>query len=852
MVSQITAPLHRRLSLTAGVNDVGSSRLGRLFGGRAGIGHGDRKSKEPMTRRVFVLFGVWMVVWALCLAPAAAAGPAQEEEAAAEPSPVAAHETLLQRYCLTCHNERLAARGTVPVALRTADLADVPGTADVWEKVIRKLRTGSMPPVGRPRPEVTDSDALAAWLEKEIDRVAAAHPNPGRTEPLHRLNRTEYQNAVRDLLALDVDAAALVPADDQSYGFDNIAGVLKVSPTLLERYMNAARTVSRLAVGASPMAPAGETFRITSDLSQYQHRDGLPFGTRGGMSVEYNFPRDAEYELELELLDLFAGAPIREPHQLELSLDGERVAIFHLTPPDPDRDQGSAYNRGPDSLQARVQVGAGPRVVTAAFIKKTSALAESVREPFARPHGEGDYLLYQPHLGTLTVSGPFNTLGAGDTPSRSRIFVCRPDDEAAETPCAREIVANLARRAYRRPVTAADLDALLAFYDEGRAAGGFEAGIERAVRALLVSPDFLFRVVSDPPGVAPGAPYRLSDLELASRISFFLWSSIPDDELLDVAAQRRLRDPGVLEQQVRRMLADPRSEALAKNFAGQWLRLRNISGALPSDVLFPDFGESLRQDFVRETELFFDSVMREDGSVTELLTAGYTFLNERLARHYGIGGIYGSDFRRVALADPNRRGLLGQGSILTVTSYSDRTSPVGRGKWVLENVLGTPPPPPPPNVPELDPAEDSGKVLAMRERMEQHRANPVCASCHRLMDPLGLALENFDAVGRWRGHMPGGIAIDASGAMPDGTPFDGPADLRGLLVRNPEQFVTVVTEKLLTYALGRGVEYYDAPAVREITRTAAEQDYGLASLIVGVVRSTPFQMRLARTGAVVN
>ncbi len=803
-----------------------------------------------MTRRAFVLFGVWMAVWAVCLAPAAAAGPAQEPEAPAPGSQVAAHEALLQRYCLTCHNERLAARGTVPVALSTADLADVPGNADVWEKVIRKLRTGSMPPAGRPRPDVEASDGLAAWLETEIDRVAAAHPNPGRTEPLHRLNRTEYQNAVRDLLAFDIDAAALVPADDQSYGFDNIAGVLKVSPTLLERYMNAARTISRLAVGASPMAPAGETFRIVSDLSQYQHQDGLPFGTRGGMSVEYNFPRDAEYELELELLDLFAGAPIREPHQLELSVDGERVGIFHLTPPDPDRDQGAAYNRGPDSLRARVQVGAGPRVVTAAFIRKTSALAESVRQPFDRPHGEGDYLLYQPHLGTLTISGPFNALGAGDTPSRSRIFVCRPADEAAEAPCAREIVSNLARRAYRRPVTAADVDAVLFFYEEGRAAGGFEAGIERAVRALLVSPDFLFRVVSDPPEIAPGAPYRLSDLELASRISFFLWSSIPDDELLDAAAEGRLRDPGVLERQVRRMLADPRSEALARNFAGQWLRLRNISGALPSDVLFPDFGESLRQDFVRETELFFDSVMREDRSVTELLTADHTFLNERLARHYGVTGVYGGDFRRVTLTDPNRRGLLGQGSILTVTSYSDRTSPVGRGKWVLENVLGTPPPPPPPNVPELEPAEDSGRVLAMRERMEQHRANPVCASCHRLMDPLGLALENFDAVGRWRGHMPGGIAIDASGAMPDGTPFDGPADLRGLLVRNPEQFVTVVTEKLLTYALGRGVEYYDAPSVRETTRAAAGHDYGLASLIVGVVKSTPFQMRLARTGAV--
>ncbi len=804
-----------------------------------------------MMRRVLVPFGVWAAAWAVSLAPVEATGPGQEP-AAGEASPIAAHESLLNRYCVTCHNERLAARGTVPIALRTAELADVPGNADVWEKVIRKLRTGSMPPVGRPRPAAGASDAFASWLETEIDRVAAAHPNPGRTEPLHRLNRTEYQNAIRDLLALDVDAAALVPADDQSYGFDNIAGVLKVSPTLLERYMNAARTISRLAVGASEMAPAGETFRIVSDLSQYQHRDGLPFGTRGGMSVEYNFPRDAEYEIELELLDLFAGAPIREPHQLELSVDGERITVFHLTPPDPERDQGAAYNRGPDSLQARVQIGAGPRTVTAAFIKKTGALAESVRQPFDRPHGEGDYLLYQPHLGTMTVSGPFNATGAGGTPSRSRIFVCRPADAADETPCAREIISTLARRAYRRPVTEADVDGLFTFYREGRMSGGFEAGIERAVRALLVSPDFLFRVVSDPPDVAPGVPYRLSDPELASRISFFLWSSIPDDELLDVAVQGGLRDPEVVERQVRRMLADPRSEALAKHFAGQWLRLRNISGALPSDVIFPNFGESLRQDFVRETELFFDSVIREDRSVTELLTADYTFLNERLARHYGVRGVYGSDFRRVTLTDPNRRGLLGQGSILTVTSYPDRTSPVGRGKWVLENVLGTPPPPPPPNVPELEPAEDAGKVLAMRERMEQHRANPVCASCHRLMDPLGLALENFDAIGRWRGHMPGGIAIDASGALPDGTPFDGPADLRKLLVRNPEQFVTVVTEKLLTYALGRGVEYYDAPAVREITRAAAGHDYGLASLIVGVVRSTPFQMRLARTDALAN
>ena len=804
-----------------------------------------------MTRRIAVLLGVCGLMWAVGFARVGAAGPGPESAALVPPPAgpsVAEHEALLERYCITCHNERLAARGTVPIELRTAELADVPASADVWEKVIRKLRTGAMPPLGRPRPDDEAVDGLATWLETTIDRAAAARPNPGRTEPLHRLNRTEYQNAIRDLLALDIDAAALVPADDQSYGFDNIAGVLKVSPTLLERYMNAARAISRLAVGASALPPAGETFRIVSDLSQYQHQDGLPFGTRGGMSVDYHFPRDGEYDLRIELLDLFAGAPIREPHRLELSVDGRRVRVFDLAPPDAAADQGAAYNTGPDDLEARVHVAAGPRVVTAAFVKKTSALAESVRQPFDRPHGEGDYLLYQPHVGTLTISGPFNALGAGDTPARRRIFVCRPVTAAEEAPCARQILSTLARRAYRRPVTAAEVDNLVAFFAEGRARGGFETGIERAVRALLVSPDFLFRVVSDPLDAAPGEPYRLSDLALASRISFFLWSSLPDDALLEAAARGALADPDEIERQVRRMLADPRAEALAKNFAGQWLRLRNISGALPSDVIFPNFGESLRQDFVRETELFFDSVMREDGRVTDLLTADFTFLNERLARHYGVPGVYGSDFRRVGLADPNRRGLLGQGSILTVTSYPDRTSPVGRGKWVLENVLGTPPPPPPPNVPELEPAEDTGQVLAMRERMEQHRANPVCASCHRMMDPLGLALENFDAVGRWRGHMPGGTAIDASGTMPDGTAFEGPAGMRDLLVRNPEQFATVVTEKLLTYALGRGVEHYDAPAVRQILREAAGNDYGLASLVVGVIKSTPFRMRLAQGG----
>ena len=797
-----------------------------------------------MTRGLCLLLGMSIVVMSAASGPIWAAGPSQEPSGELSAS-VASQRALIDRYCVTCHNETLRTGG---LALDTADLTDVPAHTELWEKVIRKLRTASMPPAGRPRPDTTALDGFASSLETQIDRVAAAEPNPGRTEPLHRLNRTEYQNVIRDLLALEIDASALVPADDQSYGFDNIAGVLKVSPTLLERYLGAAREISRLAVGASEVAPGGETFRIVSDLSQYQHRADLPFGTRGGMSLAYNFPRDADYDIMLELLDLFAGAPIQEHHQLELSVDGERVTIFDLNPPQRDENaEGGAYRTLPKQLKVRVPVLAGPRVVTATFIKKTDALAESVRQPFARPHGEGDYLLYQPHMGTITITGPFNQTGAGDTPSRRRIFTCRPSTPAADASCAREILSTLARRAYRRPVTERDLEGLLTFFGEGRDAGGFEAGIERALRALLVNPNFLFRAVSDPPGVAPNTAYRLSDLELASRISFFLWSNIPDDELLDAAVEGKLTDPAEVERQVRRMLADPRSAALAKNFAGQWLRLRNISGALPSDVIFPNFGESLREDFVRETELFFDSIMREDRSVLDLLTADYTFLNERLARHYDIRGVYGADFRRVTLVDDNRRGLLGQGSILTVTSYGERTSPVGRGKWVLENVLGTPPPPPPPNVPELEPQENTGKVLAMRERMEQHRANPVCASCHKIMDPLGLALENFDAVGRWRSHMPGGLAIDAFGTMPDGTPFDGPADLRRLLVRNPEQFATVVTEKLLTYALGRGVEYYDAPAVRQITRRAAANEYGLASLLVGVVQSTPFQTRLAKS-----
>ena len=775
----------------------------------------------------------------------AAHAPAQQPA-----SPHTSARAFLDQYCVTCHNARLHTAG---LTLDVIDIHDVPGGADVWEKVVRKLRTRGMPPAGRPRPDEAAYDAVASWLETEIDDAAATQPNPGRTEVFHRLNRTEYQNAVRDLLALDVDVASLLPGDDQSYGFDNIAGVLKVSPTLLERYMLAAREISRLAVGAPDTPPTAETFRIRSDLSQYDHIDGLPFGTRGGASIAYTFPLDAEYVLTIKLLDLFdATAALKDPHELELSIDGERVQLFSVGG-DAGGGRTVAYRFNEDvGYEARVPLKAGPAVVTAAFVKRTSALSETVREPFARPHGEGDFLLHVPYVGTLTISGPFNATGVEDTPSRRRIFVCDPSAaiDGDEEDCARHIVSTLARRAYRRPVVVRDVESLLAFYDEQRAqGGGFEAGIEKALRALLVSPEFLFRVESDPTDLAANTAYTLGSLELASRLSFFLWSSIPDDELLNVAAARRLTDPAVLEQQVRRMLADPRATALAKNFAGQWLLLRNVEGVLPDDKIFPNFGESLRQDFTRETELFFDSILRDDRSVIDLLTADHTFLNERLAKHYGVRNVYGSDFRRVIVTDDNRRGLLGHGSLLTVTSFANRTSPVGRGKWILENILGTPPPPPPPDVPPLvEATTEEGRVLSMRERMVRHRVNPVCASCHARMDPLGFALENYDAVGRWRTHE-SGLPIDNTAELLDGTTFAGPAGLRAMLVDNPEQFATTVTEKLLTYALGRGLEYSDAPAVRAIVRGAADVDYSLQSLIVGIAQSTPFRMRQSAPAA---
>lgn len=737
----------------------------------------------------------------------------------------ASHQALVSTYCVTCHSQKLRTAGLV---LEGLPLTEISPQAAIWEKVIRKLRAKAMPPAGARQPDQRASQELASFLENEIDRVAAASPNPGRTEAFHRLNRAEYGNAVRDLFALEIIDVSELPVDDASYGFDNMAGALKLSSTLLEQYLATARKTVRAAIGSKGIAAAARTFRVKADFSQRDRVEGLPLGTRGGFEVPYVFPVDAEYEFEVSL----RGAGDRRD-RLELSLDGAIVKVFDLTPP----ENPGPYAAASAALKVRVPVKAGPRRVVATFAEQSFALAEGYRQPF----DESD--AGRSAIAGLTIAGPFGVSGVSETPSRQRIFVCYPKTTADEPRCAKQILTSLARRGYRKPVpTRENLEPLLDAYAEGRANGDFESGIELALRRLLVSPEFLFRIERDSP--APKGIYRISDLELASRLSFFLWSSIPDDELLDLAAGSKLHEPKVLSGQIRRMLADPRATELTRNFAGQWLFLRNLPATLPDVVLFPNFSENLRQDFRKETELFFDSLLREDRSVLDLLTADYTFLNERLAKLYGIPDVYGPRFRRVNIADENRRGILGQGSFLTVTSHPNRTSVVGRGKWILENLLGSPPPPPPPNVPALNENPASGRPLTLRERMTAHRANPVCASCHARMDPLGFALENFDAMGQWR-TQEGFQPIDASSVLPDGTKIDGPAGLRSMLVSRREQFVTTVAEKLLTYALGRGLEYTDAPAVRSIVRSAARDDYRLSALVAAVTESIPFQMRRA-------
>jgi mono/diheme cytochrome c family protein len=755
--------------------------------------------------------------------------------AAASSSSATQYRAVLDRYCVTCHNEKLKTGGLM---LDRPDLANLGGDAKIWETVALKLRSETMPPPGLPRPDAATYGAFVAWLETGLDRAEAAKPNPGRPPALHRLNRAEYANAVRDVLDVQIDAASLLPPDDASFGFDNVADGA-VSPTLLERYVTAARKISRLAVGSSHTPLEVQSYRLPIDFTQNDQIDGLPFGTRGGMHVRYQFPVDGEYEVWIYLTH--APSPGVAPHQVEVAIDRARVQLLKLeakSSSDLPRQLGGRDND--DGLHVRTLVKAGLRDVAVTFLKRPSVEFEGVRESFL-----SDQAGILPPLEGFDIRGPYNAAGAGDTPSRRRIFVCRPASAADEPRCARQILSTAARRAYRRPVADADVQDLVTFYESGRANGGsFDAGIEMALRRMLVSPSFLFRVERDPVGLAAGSSYRIGDLELASRLSFFLWSSVPDEVLLNLAARRKLSDPVVLEQQVKRMLADPRSQALVVNFAGQWLYLRNLPNAQPDHPQFPDFDENLRRSMRRETELFFESVLKENGSVMDLLTANYTFVDERLARHYGIPNVYGSQFRRVTFgSDSVRGGLLGQGSILTVTSHTNRTSPVTRGKWVLENILGAPPPPPPPNVPDLKDKNPSGQVLSMRERMVQHRANPVCASCHARMDPIGLSLENFDAVGRWRTRGESNEPIDASGSLPDGVPFQGAAGLRQALLRHSDDFVRTLTQKLLIYAVGRGLEYYDQPAVRAIASDTAKRGNVLGSLIVAIVKSEPFQMR---------
>ena len=767
---------------------------------------------------------------------------------------------FLDTHCTTCHNQRLKTGG---LALDTADVGNVGANAEAWENVVRKLRAGTMPPVGRPRPEQTATQDFVTWLEGGLDRAAAGHPDPGRP-PLHRLNRTEYANAIRDLLALEVDPRALLPADDtDEHGFDNVAEVLTVSPALMERYLSAARKIARLALG-NPTGPGVELYQLSRMLAQDDRlSEDLPFGSQGGAAIRHYFPADGEYTIKIRLksnlYDYILG--LGRSHQLDVRLDGALVKRFtvggkpDLNPPPPSfsgamrgSNEFETYAHDADAgLIATVTAKAGMRTVGVSFLKRVWE-PEGVLQPVQTgyPLAVNEAFDGNAAVDSIAIDGPYKISGPGDTPSRRRIFTCRPARNSDTQTCAKKILSTLATRAYRRPVTDEEVRTLTSFADAGRKEGSFDTGIQFALERILIDPDFLFRAERDPASAPKGAPYRLTDLEIASRLSFFLWSSIPDAELLEAATRGRLKDPGVLAQQVRRMMADDRSRALVENFAGQWLMLRNIRDAAPDPDLFPDFDENLREAFQRETELFIESQFRDNRSVSDLLSANYTFLNERLARHYNIPDVHGTRFRRVTLPNGVRGGLLGHGSLLTVTSYPNRTSPVLRGKWLLENILGTPPPPPPPDVPALKDKSESGEPESIRARLEAHRKDPTCAACHAQMDPLGFALDHFDAVGKWR-TTDAGTPVDASGTLPNGSRFDGLEGLRTLLQGRREQFVATFTEKLLAFALGRGLESYDLPAVRRIVRDAAASDYQWSSIILGIINSVPFQMRRAES-----
>jgi len=791
----------------------------------------------PFARPLTVASGGAAVILCVCLQGQTSAQPARSATGAVTPD--SSPRRLVDRYCVTCHNERLK---TADLRLDRLDVDNPGADAEVWEKVVRKVHTGTMPPPNVPQPSQDERRALLTWLETSLDAASAARPNPGRTDTLRRLNRTEYQNAIRDLLALDIDAASLLPADDSGHGFDNVT-VGDLPPTLLDRYISAAQKISRLAIGSTESSLQSDIIRLPADLTQEDHLPGLPLGTRGGASVSRTFVRDGEYEIQIWLSRDLGGnvSGLREAraHELVVLVDRQPVASFKVEKPASGDD--TLLDK---DLKTRVTVRAGPHEIGVTFVNDGSSLAESARQPLHAHYNDRRNPFVAPAINQISLTGPYEAKGAENTPSRRRVFVCRPEPvPSKEEACARAILTTLMRRAYRRPVAKAEVEGPMAFYREGRAEKDFDAGIGKALSAVLINPEFLFRVEIEPKSVPAGGVYRISDFELASRLSFFLWSSIHDDELLAAAMAGKLSRPEELEKQTRRMLADRRSFNLATNFAGQWLRLRNLEAVSPNVSLYPDFDDNLRQAFRQESELFFDSVLREDRSVLDLIKADYTFLNERLARHYGIPDVYGSRFRRVTLGpDSHRGGLLRQGSVLAVTSFATRTSPIIRGVWVLGSIFGAPPPPPLPNVPSLDEGTVSAS-LPMRERLAAHRNNAVCASCHRTIDPVGFALENFNAIGQWRDHEANDVPIDVSGALPGAGELHGVAGLEDALLSRPELFVGTLTEKLMTFALGRGVEYYDAPALRTIVRDAGKDGFRFSSLILGIVKSTPFQMR---------
>ncbi|MDC1119512.1 DUF1592 domain-containing protein [Gammaproteobacteria bacterium] len=786
----------------------------------------------------------------------------------------ASNRALLDQYCAICHNQAvvnslaMSNEGLQTTQLRnlgltldTEDVSDLAANPEVWEKVIKKLRVGVMPPPNYPRPDKVRYDGFRTWLEDELDSIAANRANPGRTQAFHRLNQTEYRNSIRDLLDLNIDVSDLIPADaPDQYGFDNNAEVLALSPLSVERYVNAAHKIAELAIGAPPRGASITTYDVPLNLIQDDRlSEDLPFGSRGGTAIEHLFPVDGEYRITLNLqtnyVDFVRG--FDDANEVELSLDGEHLQTYAFGGDAPGIPAPYSYAgniRGSDDweefmmafadegFELVLPVKAGPRIIGATFPREMWE-AEGVQQPrlFGYQLAVTELPDGNPGIGSIEIEGPLSIDGSGDTPSRQQIFSCEPISADEEPACARQILSSLARRAYRRAVTENDIQGLMEFYKQGQLEGGFETGIQFALERLLVSPDFLFRIEQDPRNAEPDSMYPVTDTELASRLSFFLWSSLPDDELLDLVERGELRDPGVLETQVKRMMIDSRSSGFIENFVGQWLYLRNLDGIYPDPAAFPEFDENLREAFQRETELFIDDQIRSDRSLRELLSADYTYVNERLAEHYGIPKIYGNRYRKVILEGAERGGLLGHGSLMMVTSYPNRTSPVLRGKFVLENLLGGPPPEPPPNVPALETSND-GKQLTMREAMAMHRENPACRVCHAAMDPIGFSLENYDAVGKWRTQF-AGQAIDASGLLPDGNTFDGPDGLRGLLLERPDDFVGTITEKLMRFALGRSLEYYDMPEVRGIVRAAREDDYRWSSVILGVIKSAPFQMR---------